>query len=103
MLALISPGTAKLKLAENIKKHRISNNFTQQELSERTQVPLGTLRRFEQTGNIGTSALVRILGVLHLLEPFISALEYKYLPRTLKEVEELSKKPSRKRVRKKKE
>jgi transcriptional regulator with XRE-family HTH domain len=101
MLSLISPQTAKEKFAEHIKNHRISYNFTQEELSERSQVPLSTLRRFEQSGDIGMTALIRILSVLRLLETFVSAVAYSPQPKTIKEIEKLMSKPQRKRVRKK--
>ncbi|MFT3991214.1 MAG: helix-turn-helix transcriptional regulator [Luteolibacter sp.] len=44
-------------------------NLTQAELADRTGIPLGTIRHFEQTGQIGFSAfllLARELDVLHL-------------------------------------
>lgn len=46
--------------------------LTQRELSEKTGIPLGTVRYFEQTGQIGFSAFLRIARALHALEPLLA-------------------------------
>jgi len=101
MLVLNSPGIALKKIAESVKNHRIAHEFTQEELSQRAQVPLGTLRRFEQTGEIAFSTLIQILGVLHLLDQLVLALEFKPQPKSIREVEKMYLQAKRKRVRKK--
>lgn len=49
-----------------------SLNLTQKELAERAQVPLGTLRYFEQTGRTSLQNFLRIAIELHALEPFMA-------------------------------
>jgi len=46
-------------------------NITQRELAERAGVPLSTLKRFEQKGEISLAALLRIAGVLDGLKEFV--------------------------------
>ena len=46
--------------------------FTQKELSEKTSVPLSTIRHFEQTGQIGFPAFIRIAKELYLLDLFLA-------------------------------
>lgn len=49
---------------------RVALSLTQAELSARSGVALSTLKRFEQTGEIGFSALLDIADVLDALDGF---------------------------------
>ncbi|MGM0479926.1 MAG: helix-turn-helix domain-containing protein [Bacteroidota bacterium] len=64
------PADVKLELAQRIKKIRKSRGYTQQELSERTTVSLGSIKRFEQTGEISLHHLLTIAQILEVLEEF---------------------------------
>ncbi len=48
--------------------------LTQEGLSERSGVPLPTLRKFEQKGNISLTALVKLLMIVGGLEDVLTAL-----------------------------
>ena len=48
------------------------SHLTQKELSERTGIPLSTIRHFEQSGQIGFQAFLRIAAELHILESFLA-------------------------------
>ena len=63
-----NPNFLAKKVAENSKKKRISLNFTQQELSERSGVSLSSLKRFEQKAEISLASLLKIAIVLDATE-----------------------------------
>lgn len=68
----------KLKYPEEIardiagaeKKKRKKRKLTQEELSARAGISLGSLRRFEQTGEISFVSLLRIAAVLDETDAF---------------------------------
>lgn len=64
------PADVKLELAQRIKQIRKSKGYTQQELSERTNVSLGSIKRFEQKGEISLHHLLEIAQILEVLEDF---------------------------------
>lgn len=64
------PNDVKLELAQKIKRIRKSKGYTQQELAKRTQVSYGSIKRFEQTGEISLIHLLEIANILDVLEDF---------------------------------
>lgn len=64
------PNDVKLELAEKIKVLRKEAGYTQQELAKRTQVSYGSIKRFEQTGEISLINLLEIARILDVLEDF---------------------------------
>lgn len=74
---------------------RLGMNITQAELAARAGVPLSTLKRFEQKGEISLAALLRIADVLGALEGF-GALFPPIVATTLDELEAA---PRRQRAR----
>jgi transcriptional regulator with XRE-family HTH domain len=67
------PPNANKELANWCKTIRKSSlNLTQKELAERANIPLGTLRYFEQTGRTSLQNFLRIATELHALEPFMA-------------------------------
>lgn len=55
-------------IANRLRRRRLDAGWSQAELSERSGVPLGTLKRFESTGQISLDTLLRLarpLGALH--------------------------------------
>ena len=59
----------------NIKKQRKVKGISQQLLAEKTGVSLGSIKRFERTGEISFSSLLRIAHVLGQLERFVPVFE----------------------------
>ncbi len=57
MFVLMTPAKVKAALAANMRERRLAVNLTQAGLSERSGVTLGTLRRFEQSGEISIDNL----------------------------------------------
>lgn len=60
---------------ENIKKQRKMKKLSQQALAKRSGVSLGSIKRFERSGEISFSSLLRIAHVLGQLENFVSIFE----------------------------
>lgn len=73
MIALLTAPRALLKLAANMKERRLAQGLTQAGLSARSGVALGTLRKFERTGEASTQALVKLLAVVGGLEAVLAA------------------------------
>ncbi|NET71414.1 MAG: helix-turn-helix transcriptional regulator [Sphaerospermopsis sp. SIO1G2] len=75
MITLNSPNDTLGKIALLLKEQRLSANLTQAELSERTNVPLATIRKFERTGKISLESFVKLVFVLGLHEQLLAALK----------------------------
>jgi transcriptional regulator with XRE-family HTH domain len=73
MVSLITPAKAQKKLVENSRARRLQMDLTQKGLSDRSGVPLPTLRKFEQTGRISLAAFLKIQLVLGGLEAILTA------------------------------
>lgn len=57
-------------VVKRMKARRKEQKLTQAELSRRADVSLGSLKRFEQTGNISLNSLIKIAFVLGCQEDF---------------------------------
>lgn len=75
MISLISPLKAQRKLADILRERRLVQNLTQEGLSERSGVPLATLRKFEQKGSISLESFLKLVWVLGGLEEMIDVLK----------------------------
>lgn len=58
------------ELVKREKVARKAKKLTQKQLAERTGVSYGSIRRFEQTGEISLLSLVKIANALDCLEDF---------------------------------
>jgi len=67
---LKTPQDVMSELKERCKARRKSFKYTQQELASRSGVSLGSLKRFERSGQISLESLLRIAFVLECLEDF---------------------------------
>ena len=63
------------ELSNKFKQKRLDKNLTQEGLSERSGVSLGTLKRFENTGEISLQSLLKIALILNVLEEFDNILK----------------------------
>jgi transcriptional regulator with XRE-family HTH domain len=70
MLALnfTSPKRILEQAGERAKAMRLNQNLSRETVSERSGVPLSTLKRFETTGKIGTEQLIAIAIALNCAE-----------------------------------
>lgn len=72
-------------LAKREKKRRKSMKITQKDMARRTGVSLGSIKRFEQTGEISLHSLLKIAFVLNCLDDFDHLFERKFY-RSVEEV-----------------
>ena len=61
---LKSPGDVNFEIAERMRSRRKERRLTQQELSRKADVSMGSLKRFERTGEISLSSLIKIAFAL---------------------------------------
>lgn len=65
-----TPYNMQQKIAEQAKQCRKRQKLTQEELSKKAGVSLGSLKRFEQTGEIALASLLKIAYTLDCLDDF---------------------------------
>lgn len=61
--------------AEKLRALRRQNKYSQAELADRSGVSLGSLKRFETTGQISLESFMKLLHILDRLEEFDSILK----------------------------
>lgn len=64
------PNEIQMEIAGNVKARRKEKKMTQKELSERADVSLGSIKRFEQTGEISLNSLIKIAFALNCQDDF---------------------------------
>lgn len=65
-----NPDNVAKELAGRAKGLRLAKNITQQQLSKKTGVSLGSIKRFESTGKISLQNLLRIAVTLDAVDDF---------------------------------
>lgn len=73
--SLMTPSSARKKLAEHVRARRLGLGLTQQGLAYRSGVKLATLRKFEQKGSISLESFLKLLVALGGLERVVEAVE----------------------------
>ena len=71
---LLTPLAAQRLVADRVRDARLAMGFKQSTLAARAGVSLGTLRRFEQTGDISLKHLMLLCHVLARLDDFDAVL-----------------------------
>jgi len=74
-LILINPLRAAKAVAEAAKQKRLSLDFSQKSLSERSGVSLGVIKKFESTGKISLESLLKLALILGSLNDFLKLFE----------------------------
>ena len=85
---IMLPGQMQKQVAQQAKTRRKRLGFTQAQLAERSGVSLGSLRRFEQTGDISFSGLVALAYALNCqsdLEQLFAAPAYRSIQEVIDE------------------
>lgn len=85
-----TPAERAKNIAAREKKRRKQKKITQKELSQRTGVSLGSIKRFEQTGEISFVSLLKIADILEEAEEFDNLFcrrEYKSIEEVLDELD----------------
>lgn len=80
------PSLVLKEVADRHKKYRKSRKISQEALAERSGISLGSLKRFESTGQINFESLLKLAHFFGLLDHFTTLFEEK---EDLKKVEEL--------------
>ncbi len=70
LLSFKTPYEISMELSEKEKQRRKYLGFTQAQLAEKSGVSLGSLKRFERTGEISLMSLLKIATVLDCLKEF---------------------------------
>lgn len=67
---LRSPGEMNMDIAKRMRERRKERGLSQVKLSQHSDVSLGTLKRFERTGEISLSSLIKIAFALGCEDDF---------------------------------
>lgn len=70
MISLKSPSEMTVIIAKKAQKQRLELNLSQKTLSEKSGVSYGTLKKFEQTGQISLESLLKIALALGEMDQF---------------------------------
>ena len=82
-----SPSDTQEHLRHKFKTRRKQLGYTQAELAERSGVSLGSLKRFETTGQISLESLLKLALVLECLEDFERVCDTRdNMPKSLEEL-----------------
>jgi transcriptional regulator with XRE-family HTH domain len=75
------------ELQAKFKERRKSLGYTQTELATRSGVSLGSLKRFESSGQISLESLLKLAFVLECLEDFSAVCEVKeVMPKSIEDL-----------------
>lgn len=88
LIKLQLPGQVRIDVAQREKARRKRLNLTQEALAQKSGVSLGSLRRFEQTGEISFASLVDlcyVLGCQEDLAALFSAPAYRSIQEVIDE------------------
>lgn len=96
ILNIYLPSEVKIKIAQGAKQLRLQKGFKRTTLAKKSGVPSSSIKRFETTGDISLSSLLKIAAVLGSLDDFLKLFP-KTEPLTLKELEQIESKPLPKR------
>ena len=69
------PSDIQSALAERFRKLRKAKGYSQAEMAQRSGVSLGSLKRFELTGQISLESLLKLAHLLDRLEDFMKVFE----------------------------
>ena len=86
------------EIARRAQDARIHAGLRQKDLAEKAGVSLGTLRRFERTGDVGMETIVKVAIALNKEREFLELFPPSD-PRSLDEVLRTAPKPARVRVK----
>lgn len=82
---MVTPKELGMEIAANLKKLRKQRKLSQTALAEKAGVSYGSMKRFEQTGEIALESLLKIAIVLGETEPF----EALFKPIEIKSIQEI--------------
>lgn len=71
-LSMYLPSEVEKKIAQKVKNLRLQYQYKRATLAERSGVPVATIKRFETTGKISLSSLLKIANALKCLDSFLN-------------------------------
>lgn len=74
----ITPKEISDNIVENVRARRKEAHLTQEQLSRKSGVSLGSVKRFERTGEIALASLIRIAVALDCQEDFLQLFAKKH-------------------------
>ncbi|MBU0489047.1 MAG: helix-turn-helix domain-containing protein [Bacteroidetes bacterium] len=80
------PTEISLDIAKRERVLRRKKRISQQTLSEKSGVSLGSIKRFETTGKISLESLLQIAWILERLPDFDSVFEYNQIPEHIDDI-----------------
>jgi len=95
----MTPQQAQLQMAASMRQLRVDSGITQIELSQKSGVALASLRKFERTGQISLTSLLKIAVILQVMENIVIALKPQENFKSIEQILKISKKKPRKRAR----
>lgn len=98
MVSLHSPKEVANEIASRAKQRRLQMNITQKELAKRSGVSFGSVKRFEQKGEVSLKNILQIAVVLRSLDEFRQLFKAESY-RSIDEMLEQKKTNKRKRAR----
>jgi transcriptional regulator with XRE-family HTH domain len=69
-VSMMTPGEMQKRVASSVRALRLELNLSQQTLSEKSGVSYGSLKKFEQTGQISLESLLKLAVVLGAMDGF---------------------------------
>ena len=67
---MMTPGEIQMWVANSARDLRLALNLSQKTLSEKSGVSYGTLKKFEQTGQISLESLLKLAVILGCVDDF---------------------------------
>jgi transcriptional regulator with XRE-family HTH domain len=67
---MMTPTEMQKAIASKVRHLRLEYNLSQQTLSEKSGVSYGSLKKFEQTGQISLESLLKLAVILECMEDF---------------------------------
>ena len=93
-----TPASMMQELRKKFKERRLFLNLSQEGLASKSGVSLGSLKRFESSGQISLESLLKLALVLECLDDFNTIADKKDKP--VESIDELLKKISKQKVKK---
>jgi transcriptional regulator with XRE-family HTH domain len=97
---MMTPGEMQKRVASRARDLRLELNLSQQSLSEKSGVSYGSLKKFEQTGQISLESLLKLAVILGCMDDFKELFALKSAEKALSLDDLLEKNEKRKRGRK---
>lgn len=72
-----TPNEIQLEIAKNVREKRKKLKLTQEEFAKKSGVSFGSIKRFENTGEISLFSLVKIALVLNCEDEFLNLFKQK--------------------------